>query len=61
MEMKEVGTELAIRRDQRRVLLMLLEIAAENNGPVVARHIKAIKTEMMAEDVAYVEKMFHEG
>ena len=55
-----MGTELEIRKDQKRQLYELFEIAAEHNGNVVRRHIKALKSGMEAEDVAYVEKLFNE-
>ena len=53
-------TSLELRAMQKRVLLMLMEVQAENSSPALRRHIRAIKTEMEAEDVAYVEKMFSE-
>ena len=45
----------------KRVLLMLKEIEQDNsNMELIRRHIRAIQTEMDAEDAAYVEKMLRE-
>ena len=46
----------------KRMLLILKEVEIEaGSSPTLKRHIRAIETEMDAEDVAYVEKKLSEA
>jgi len=52
---------MELRSMQKRTLLMLKEVEQETPSALLKRHIRAIETEMEAEDVAYVEKKLKES